>query len=73
MLTANIVTTVLAACAALSTTVMAADEVKAKEGGKTDCSSNVGPTRNYSRGICYALYSTDWGMKIVEYDTRCKG
>lgn len=73
MLLTNIVTTVATACAVLAPAVNAADEVKAQKSGKTDCSSNVGKTRNYSRDICYALYSTDWGMKIVDYDTRCKG
>ncbi|OHF00674.1 hypothetical protein CORC01_03991, partial [Colletotrichum orchidophilum] len=43
-----------------------------KKRGKTNCSDGGGKTRGYNRGICHALYETDHGIRIIDYNTNCK-
>ncbi|EFQ31359.1 hypothetical protein CGRA01v4_10673 [Colletotrichum graminicola] len=71
MLISNIFTTVITACAVLGSAASAAD-FKLKKSGKANCSSQEGPARDYNRGACHPLYSTDHGMRILEHNTACK-
>lgn len=71
MLITNILATVTTACAVFASTAVAYD-MRVKKYGKTDCSSPGGGNLDWSRGECHGLYSTDWGMKVIDYSTNCK-
>ncbi|GKT45472.1 uncharacterized protein ColSpa_05653 [Colletotrichum spaethianum] len=71
MLITNIIATVATACAVLGPAALA-DDFRVRKSGKTDCSSDEGPIRGYNRGVCNPLYSTDWGMRVIEHNPDCK-
>ncbi|EXF77151.1 hypothetical protein CPAR01_05096 [Colletotrichum paranaense] len=71
MLITNILTAATTACAIFAPAAAAYD-MRVKKYGKTDCSSSGGGNLDWNANECHALYSTDWGMKVIDYDTKCK-
>ncbi|CAG8973970.1 hypothetical protein HYALB_00010090 [Hymenoscyphus albidus] len=67
----NLLTAIITTSAILSSTATAWD-FKIKRHPGTSCSGNGGPVREFSRGSCQPLYSTDKDLEVIEHVEGCK-